>query len=241
MAKLEEDGAIRSTVPGVGLTRSLGEGVVMVSEIRIVRTGGRWNNPCFERGCKRTPLLTLHQAVGSLRHAVCVKRGLHAAYGALNRFLTSSEESPYYAEPRGTVEEVNWLYHLLWGWVEVLRLDLADPGMWKTAMTTISLRVLSLQERLALPDFTDTLFVISGDINEHVLFTLDTRQNRCSFVFWKEDMKERVLSSLALFGMPVDEQDGMIIAIKELAGPVVALCLWGADHHGQTAVVINDN
>ena len=33
----------------------------------------------------------------------------------------------------------------------------------------------------------------------------------------------------------------MIIAIKELIGPVVALCLWGTSHQGQTAVVINDN
>ena len=33
----------------------------------------------------------------------------------------------------------------------------------------------------------------------------------------------------------------MIIAIKELIGPVVAVCLWGASHQGQTAVVINDN
>ena len=46
---------------------------------------------------------------------------------------------------------------------------------------------------------------------------------------------------LALFGMPVGEQDGMIIAIKELIGPATAVCLRGADHHGQTAVVINDN
>ena len=79
-------------------------------------------------------------------------------------FFTNSEESPYYAEPRGTVEEVDWLYRLLWGWVEVIRPDLADPGLWKAAMTITSLRALSLQERLALPGFTGTLFVIPGDL-----------------------------------------------------------------------------
>ena len=168
-------------------------------------------------------------------------RGLHAAYAALNSFLTSSDDSPYFAEPRGAVEEVNWLHHLLRGWVEVIRLDLADHGLWETAMTTTSIRALSLQERLALPGFAGSLFVVAGDSNEQVLFTLDARQKRCSFVFWTEDMEERVLTSLAFFRMPVDEQDGMIIAIKELIGPVLAVCLWGVDHHGQTAVVVNDN
>ena len=33
----------------------------------------------------------------------------------------------------------------------------------------------------------------------------------------------------------------MIIATKELIGPVVAVCLWGTSHQDQTAVVINDN
>ena len=54
-------------------------------------------------------------------------------------------------------------------------------------------------------------------------------------------MEERVVSSLVLFGVPVDEQGGMIIATTELIGPVVAFCMWGANHQGQTAVVINDN
>ena len=81
-------------------------------------------------------MLTFQQAAGSLRHAACVRRGLHAAYAALNRFLTSSDESPYFAEPRGTAEEVDWLYHLLWGWVEVIRLDLADPELWQAAIET---------------------------------------------------------------------------------------------------------
>ena len=52
-------------------------------------------------------------------------------------------------------------------------------------------------------------------------------------------MEENVLKSLKLIGVPVDEKGGMIIAIKELIGPVVAVCLWGAAHQGQTAVVIN--
>ena len=72
---------------------------------------------------------------------------------------------------------------MLWGRVEVIRLDLADPGLWKAAMATTSLRALSLQERLALPGFTDTLFVIAGDSNEHVLFTLDAREKKYPFVF----------------------------------------------------------
>ena len=186
----------------------------MVLKTRVLKTGDRWDNPCFDTGCRRVPLLTLQRAVGSLRHAACVGRGLHAVYAALNRLLTSSDESPCYAEPRGTVEEVNWPYHLLWRWVEVIRLDLADPELWKTAMTITSLRALSLQERLALPGFTGTLFVITGDSNEHVLFTLDVREKRCSFVFRVEGMEERALSSLVLFGIPVDEPDGMIIAIK---------------------------
>ena len=108
-------------------------------------------------------------------------------------------------------------------------------------MTTTLLHALSLRERLAIPGFTDNLFVIAGDSNEHVLFTLDTREKKGSFVFWTKGMEERLLSSLALFGVPVDEEDGMIIAIKELIGPVVALCLWGTSHRSQTAVVINDN
>ena len=43
-------------------------------------------------------------------------------------------------------------------------------------------------------------------------------------------MEESVLKSMRFFGMPVDEENGMIIAIKELVGPVVALCLWGTSH-----------
>ena len=224
LVKLEEEGFIRSTVSGIGLARLLNEGIVMVSSTRVLKTSGRWNNHCFDRGCRRIPLLTPQQAVGSLRHAVCARRGLHAAYSVLNRFLTSSEGSPYFAEPRGTVEEVNWLYHLLWGWVEVIRLDLADPDLWEVAMTTTSLRTFSLQEILALPSFT-----------------IDAKRRRCSFVFWTEDMEDKILSSLALFGMPVDKQDRMIIAVKELIGPVAAVCIWGADHRGQTAVLTNDN
>ena len=125
--------------------------------------------------------------------------------------------------------------------LEVIRLDLADPRLWKTAMTTTSLRALSLRERLAVPRFTDNLFVIAGDINEHVPFTLDASEEECSFVFWAEGMEENILKSLKLIGMPVDEEGGMIIAMKELIGPVVAVCLWGTAHQGQTAVVINDN
>ena len=108
-------------------------------------------------------------------------------------------------------------------------------------MTTTSLRALSLRERLAIPGFTGNLFVVAGDSNEHVLFTLDAREKRCSFGFWTEDMEETVLKSLRLYDMPVDEENGMIIAVKELVGSVVALCLWGASHQGQTAVFINDN
>jgi hypothetical protein len=99
-------------------------------------------------------------------------------------------------------------------------------------MTTTPLRAMSLQERLALLGFAETLFVIAGDSNEHVLFTTDARNRRCSFVFWTEDTEKKILTSLASFGMPVDEQDGMIIAVKELIGPVAAICHWGADHHG---------
>ena len=135
----------------------------MASSTRVIRTGNRWNNPCFNRGCKQIHLPTLHQAAGSLRHAACVRRGLHATHAALSRFLTSSEESPFFAESRGTIEEVNWLYHLLWGWVELIRLDFSDPGLWKATMTTTSIRAFSLRERLALLGFTDNLFVIAGD------------------------------------------------------------------------------
>ena len=192
LIKHDKDGTIRSTVSGIGLTRCLNEAIVMVSATMVLRTGDRWNNPGFNRGCRsrRAPLLTLQQAVGSLRHTACVRRGLHAAYAALHRFLTSSEDSPYFAEPRGTAEEINWLYHLLWGWVEVIRLDLADPELWEAAMTTTSPRALSLRERLALPGFADTLFVVTGDNNEHVLFTIDARGKRGSFCFWTEGMEE---------------------------------------------------
>ena len=107
LIKHGEDGAIRSTVSGIVPARCLNEGIVMVSGARVVRTGEKWNNRCFDRGYKRIPPRTLRQPVGSLRHAACVRRGLHAAYSALNRFLTSSEDSPCYAEPRGTVEEVD--------------------------------------------------------------------------------------------------------------------------------------
>ena len=241
LIKYGEGGAIRPTVSGIGLTRCLIEGIVMVSETRVVRTGERWIDQCFNRGCRRIPLRTLQRAVGSLRHAECVRRGLHAAYSALNRFLTSSEDSPYFAEPSGTSEDVDCLYHLLWGWVEVIRLDLADPSLWKAAMTTTSLRAFSLRERIAILGFTDNLFVIAGDSNEHVLFTLDASEKRCSFVFWTYGMEERVLESLKLLVMPVDEESGMIIVTKELVGPVVAVGLWGTSHQGQTAVVINDN
>ena len=108
--------------------------------------------------------------------------------------------------------------------MEVIRLDLADPILWKAAMTTTSLRALSLRERLAIPGLIDNLFVIAGDSNEYVLFTIDAREKKCSFVFWTEDMEESVLISLKLFCMPV-----------------VALYLWGTSHQGQTAVVINDS
>ena len=113
LIKYGEDGATRPTVSGIGLTRCLNEGIIMVSGTRVTRTGERWNNRCFDMGRRRIPLHTLQQAVGSLRHAACVRRGLHAAYSALDRFITSSEDWPYYAEPRGTAEEVDWLYHLL--------------------------------------------------------------------------------------------------------------------------------
>ena len=83
--------------------------------------------------------------------------------------------------------------------------------------------------------------MIAGDSNEHVLFTLDALEKKCSFVFWTEDMEERVLESLKLLEMPVDEESGMIIAIKKLIGSVVAVCLRGASHQDQTTVVINDN
>ena len=136
---------------GIGLTRCLNEGLVMVSETRVLKTGARWNDPCFDRGCGNIPPRTLQRAVGSLRHAACARRGLHAVYGALKCFLTNSEDSPFFAESSGTVEEVNWLYHLLWGWVEVIRLDLADPCLRKAAMTTTSLRALSLRVWLATP------------------------------------------------------------------------------------------
>ena len=118
----------------------------MVSEARVLKTGERWNNQCSNRGCRHIPLRTLQRAVGSLRHAACVRRGFHAAYSVLNRFLTSSEDSPYFAELSETVEDVDWLHYLLWGWVEVIRLDLADPSLWKATMTTTSLRALSLRK-----------------------------------------------------------------------------------------------
>ena len=54
-------------------------------------------------------------------------------------------------------------------------------------------------------------------------------------------MEESVMRSLKLNGMPVDEESGMIIVTKELIRPVVAVCLWGASHQDQTAVVINDD
>ena len=53
--RLDEDGAIGPTVPGIGLTRRLSEGIATVSSTRVLKTGGRWNNPCFNRGCRRTP------------------------------------------------------------------------------------------------------------------------------------------------------------------------------------------
>ena len=96
-------------------------------------------------------------------------------------------------------------------------------------MTTTSIPARSLQGRLALPGFTDTLFVIDGvTMSTFSSNSMPGKKKRYSFVFWTEGMEERVLTSLALFGMPVDEQDGMIIAIKELIGPVVVVCLWGA-------------
>ena len=44
LVKYGEDGAIRSTVSGIGLTWCLNEGIVMVSETRVLKTGERWNN-----------------------------------------------------------------------------------------------------------------------------------------------------------------------------------------------------
>ena len=94
----------------------------------------------------RILLRTLQRVVGSLQHTSCVQRGLRAVYSALNRFLANSEDSPYFAELSETVEDVDWLHYLLWGWVEVIRLDLADPSLWKATMTTTSLRALSLRK-----------------------------------------------------------------------------------------------
>ena len=83
--------------------------------------------------------------------------------------------------------------------VEVIRLDLrlANPSLRKAAITTTSLRAHSLRERLATPGFTDSLFVIAGDSNEHVLFTPDAREKKCSFVFRTEDMEERVHADIS--------------------------------------------
>ena len=53
LTKYGEDGAIRSTVSGIGLTRCLNEGIVMVSETRVLKTGDRWNNRCFNKGCRQ--------------------------------------------------------------------------------------------------------------------------------------------------------------------------------------------
>ena len=239
--KLKEEGTPRAMVSGIGLTRHLNDETVEICEPRIRKTQDRWNNPAFDYGCREILLLALQKAVGPLRRAAQVRRLVHAAYSSMNRFLTSSDERKHIACPRGTPEEVEWLYHLFWKWTEVIRLDLAHPEIWHASVMANTTNALSLRERLAIPGFSDSVFILAGDSNERVLFTLDVQLKKCSFVFWTCGLEKAIISSLAASGMPVDEHSSMMISFKEMAGPTLAADLWGKHHHGSTAFAINDN
>ena len=177
----------------------------------------------------------------SLRRAAQVRRRLHAAYSAINRSLTSSDERRHIACPRDTKEEVEWLYHLFWRWAEVIRPDLVHPEIWHASVMTNTTNASSLRERLAIQGFSGSVFILAGDSNEHVIFTLDVQLKKCSFVFWCEDLGTTILSSLAAPGMPVGEHAGIMTSLKEMAGTTLAVDLWGKYHHGATAIAINDN
>jgi hypothetical protein len=239
--KLAEDGQPRSVVTGVGLTRDLISGQVSVSPARVAKALLRWKNPEYHYGNRKITLRDFQRAVGSLRHIAQVRRSVHAAYCAFNRFLAASDTEPLFAEPRGTPEEIDWMYHQLWRWVEVIVLDLENPELWVTGVTAASVNSLSLAERLALPDFARTVFVLAGDSNMHVLFTIDPQHNKCSFVFWTRAVQEGILSALAELGMPLDVSQEMMISLKEMAGPTLGIIRWGRFHGEVTALAINDN
>ena len=100
---------------------------------------------------------------------------------------------------------------------------------------TNTTNALSLRERLVIPGFSGSVFILAGDSNEHVLFTIDVQLIKCSFVFWTKEVERQVFSSLAASGMPVDEHASMMISLKEMAGPTLAADLLGKYYHGAMA------
>ena len=195
--KYIEDGTPRATVPGIGMTRHLNGDTVQISESWIRKRQGRWNNPAFDYGCREIPLLAPQGAVGHSDMPPQVRRGLHAAYPTMNRFLASSDARRHIACPRDTPGEVECLYHLSWKWTEVIRIDLAHPEIWQALVMTNTTNAISLRERLAIPGFSDLVFILAGDSNEHVLFNTDVQLRKCSFVFWTSDLERTILLSLA--------------------------------------------
>ena len=138
--------------------------------------------------------------------------------------------------PKGDSEQQLRAWTRLWRAVENLRILFSDEAVVQSSYLTTFAGALSAKERLSLPGERARRVYFGSDATPRTVAITDFATGRVGVLVWTVGLESAVRESILLNGCPPAELGRMIIAVKELAGILLAVAAFGGAH--QDALII---
>ena len=235
------DGAYetRKVIWGIGYDTVLH--VLFISKERVGRAQKKLWETEFDWGRRDVSMKQLQSLYGVIRNLGEVYTPLREHYKAISNMMATADPERLRVVPRGDAEQQLRAWTRFWRALENLRILFSDEALVQSNYLTTFAGALSARERLSMPGERARRVYFGSDATPRTVGITDFATGRVGVLVWTTTLEAAVREAVLLSGCPPESLGDMIIAVKELAGVLLALAAFGGAHQDALIVQPCDN
>ena len=215
--------------------------VLFISKERVGRAQKKLWEPEFDWGRRDVSMKQLQSLYGVIRNLGEVYTPLREHYKAISNMMCTADPERLRVVPRGDAEQQLRAWTRFWRALENLRILFSDEALVQSNYLTTFAGALSARERLSMPGERARRVYFGSDATPRTVGITDFATGRVGVLVWTTTLEAAVRNAVLLSGCPPESLGDMIIAVKELAGVLLAVAAFGGAHQDALIVQPCDN
>eukprot|EP00971_Amphidinium_carterae_P056784 1122779-Amphidinium_carterae.2 len=228
--KVELEGSFGCEATVWGLTMNTEENTVGLPEQRLLKGAHLLALPVYSAGNHEMTLKDIQKLRGTAQSWTTVLPGLRLVLRAVDCFLSPGNPDDFVQPHRDQRADEAWTR--LWAAIDLLKLLVSRPELWKERFISSMDRLLTVSEQLGLPGAEQWTRVVSSDATPELHGAVDWKARKVT----RQEV-EPFMAHLKRQG----EELPTIIAVAELLGLVAMAAALGHTWQNELIIYIGDN